>query len=135
MSASDGFHLESLPYVDVPGAAARDVERVFDDDEDRGEHIVLTRGDGSFLHAAGEGEGPYMLVFHDDAANRHYQAHAEFSREEVKDALIDFLNGGPAWWDENDWTEIKHGMPLSLYAGLACLLGAILCGVLAYLFW
>jgi hypothetical protein len=129
------FHLECGPAIDHSNASENDIKRVVALDDERGEHIVLTRDDGSFLHAAGEGEGPYMLVFHDEAAGRHYQAQAELARDQVTEALLDFRRGRTKWWDENDWTEVKHSMPWSLWAGIACLLGAVLCGVLAFLFW
>lgn len=131
----DSLHLECGPDIDQAAPSDHDIKRVVAMGEDRSEHIVLTRHDGSFLHAAGEGEGPYMLVFHDEESGRHYQAHAELSRHAVTEALIDFRRGRSAWWNENDWTEVKHGMPWTLWAGLACLVGGVVCGVLAYLYW
>jgi len=135
MTASEVFHLESVPTVDIPGATEADVDRIFTDEGTRSEHIVLTRGDGSFLHAAGQGDGPYLLVYHDEPTGRHYRAHAELSRNEAKECMIDLLRNRSAWWDDNDWSEVKHSLPWTLWAGLACLVGAVLCGVLAFTFW
>lgn len=129
------FHLECGPDIDELDASEADISRVFAMDDERSEHIVLTRDDGSFLHAAGEGDGPYMLVFHDEPAKRNYRAHAELSREEARDDMLDFFRGGSLWWDENDWTEVKHTFPWTLWAGLACLVAGVLCGVLAFILW
>ena len=62
------YKLECAQSFSSNDASEADVNRAFDDDRIRGEYIILTAPDGSFIQAAGEFEGPYVLEYCDAGA-------------------------------------------------------------------
>ena len=119
----------------VDDAGEGDVRDVFAHPEARGEHVILLREDGSFLHAAGEGDGPFLLIFHEEPVRRSHQAAEPVEREEAEQAFIDYLHGRSAWWDDREWFEVRTSWPITFYLGIACLIFALLLLIAAYLVW
>jgi hypothetical protein len=89
-----------------PDATDQDVEAVFADDELRGEYVVLTAEGGSYIQAAGEGEGPYQLEYRDAEVRKQFQAAQPPEKTDVRGAFLDFLRGGSTW-REREWKEIE----------------------------
>ena len=79
----------------------------FLDDEARGEGIYLESEDGVTLLAAGEGLGPYTLeYFPSPRSGTHLRARDELKKQEVQDAMVDYLRGGSAWRESYAWREV-----------------------------
>jgi hypothetical protein len=79
----------------------------FLDDEARGEGIYLESDDGATLLAAGEGFGPYTLeYFPSPRSGTHLRARDELKKQEVRDAMVDYLRGGSAWRESYTWREV-----------------------------
>ena len=82
------------------GITEEDLLAAFADDEARGEYIFLVNEDGSLLQAVGEGFGPYTLeYFPSERSGTHLRACDELKKQEVRDAMLDYLRGGSAWRD------------------------------------
>jgi hypothetical protein len=109
-----------------PDATAQTLEEVFADDALRGEFITLAADDGTFLQAGGEGHGPYRLEYKE--AGKQFQAAVPLTRQEVKEAFLDYLRGGSDWRAGRDWKELpmRQGCSQPAAALLLLLLGAIL---------
>jgi hypothetical protein len=79
----------------------------FLDDEARGAGIYLESEDGATLLAAGEGFGPYTLeYFPSPRSGTHLRARDELKKQEVRDAMVDYLRGGSAWRESYAWREV-----------------------------
>jgi hypothetical protein len=82
----------SNPKEDV---TKEDLLAAFGDDKARGVYILLRADDGSYIVATGEGWRPYTLEFFPTAASRRYErASGELTKDEVRSAFLDFLEGG-----------------------------------------
>ena len=84
----------------------------FLDDEARGEGISLEGEDGATLLAAGEGFGPYILeYFPSPRSGTHLRACDELKKQEVQDAMVDYLRGGSVWRESYSWPRSKTRSP------------------------
>jgi hypothetical protein len=105
-----------------------DLVRIFGDDHERGEFVILTSDDGSFLQAAGKGWSPYTLEFFPDADSpRYQQATAQLTKDQVRAAFLQFLHNDTAWRASFKWRELadnKGCLPALMWAGIV--LGALL---------
>ena len=90
------------------GITEEDLLAAFADDEARGEYIILSDEDGSLLQAVGEGFGPYTLEFFPgERSGTHLKVCDELKRQEVRDAMLDYLRGGSAWRESHPWREVE----------------------------
>jgi hypothetical protein len=86
----------------------KDLLAAFLDDEARGEAIYLESEDGASLLAAGEGFGPYTLeYFPSPRSGTHLRACDELKKQEIQDAMVDYLRGGSAWRESYPWREVE----------------------------
>jgi hypothetical protein len=86
-----------------------DLVRIFDDDDARGDFVILTADDGSFLQAAGKGWSPYTLeFFREKDAPRYQQATTPLNKDQVRSAFADFLHNGSAWRTSLEWREVAN---------------------------
>ena len=93
----------SNPKEDV---TKEDLLAAFGDDKARGVYIILRADDGSYIQAAGEGWRPYTLEFFPTSASRRYErASGELTKDEVRSAFLDFLEGGTSWRTSYRWEE------------------------------
>ncbi|MEX0728187.1 MAG: hypothetical protein WD065_18100, partial [Planctomycetaceae bacterium] len=99
--------LETAQSIFVKNATQEDIENAFADDFGRGEFIILTADDGSFIQACGEVEGPYTLEYRDALSNKQFTATLELTKEEVKQAFLHYLRGDANWRESHTWNEIE----------------------------
>jgi hypothetical protein len=86
----------------------KELRAAFLDDEARGEGIFLESEDGATLLAAGGGFGPYTLeYFPSPSKGTHLRACDELKKQEVQDAMVDYLRGGSAWRESYAWREVE----------------------------
>jgi len=115
-----------------PGVTGEELRAAFAGDGIRGNCLVLESDDGSALQALGEGFGPYTLEhFPAPRTGTHTRACEELKRQEVLEAMVDFLGGGSAWRDAYLWREVedeKRGIAAEL-AALAAVVSWALVGV------
>ena len=83
-----------------------DIIRAFEDDEKRGEFIILSQGEEVYIQAAGEGFGPYTLEYRDGDEDNHFQCTRELSKPEVQSAFIGYLKGDPSWKSNLEWKPL-----------------------------
>jgi hypothetical protein len=100
------------------------LEEVFADESLRGEFLILEANGDTFLQASGEGEGPYTLEYKE--AGKQFQVMGELTKQEVREAFLDYLHGGSAWRMEHEWKELapRKGC-LKQAAVLLLLLGVV----------
>jgi hypothetical protein len=104
-------------------------EEVFADDSLRGEFIILEADADTFLQAGGEGNGPYTLEYKE--AGKQFQAVGELTKQEVKEAFLDYLQGGTGWRTKHEWKALASRKGCFKQA-TAVLLGLL--GVVAWVF-
>ncbi len=102
------YDLECAQSFHFGDATERDIHHAFDNDAERGEYIILTAPDGSFMQAAGEGKGPYVVEHRDGRSGGHFVAQGEFSKEEVRTAFLQYLRGDESWRAGNDWRPLEE---------------------------
>lgn len=112
------YKLECAQSFSSEDASEADINQAFDDDRIRGEFIILTASDGSFIQAAGEGDGPYALEYREEGASKNYQAVEEFTKEQVRVAFLEYLRGDPGWRSRQDWKPVKSSgcLPTIVFA-------------------
>jgi len=103
------------------------LEEVFADDSLRGEFIILSADDAMILQAGGEGEGPYVLEYREE--RNQFQALAQLTKHEVKEAFLDCLRGGSEWRTKRQWKPLpikkgcfKQAAALLLFLGVVAML-------------
>jgi hypothetical protein len=79
------------------------LEEVFADDTLRGEFVILETDKETFLQAGGEGDGPYTMEYKE--IGNQFQAEGELTKEQVKEAFLDYLRGGSVWRTKHRWRE------------------------------
>jgi hypothetical protein len=84
----------------------RDIDEVFEDDAGRGEFVILQAGEGRYIQAAGEGEGPYVLEYREAGSDAQYRATQPLGKAEVKAVFLDCLRHGSSWKTDRDWKAI-----------------------------
>src|SRR5262245_5491952 len=80
-----GYSIECAESFSSDNASESDIHRAFDDDGIRGEYIILTAPDGSYLQAAGEGDGPYTLEYRNAGESANYRADHEPTKRQVRE--------------------------------------------------
>jgi hypothetical protein len=81
------------------------VEQVFDaDDSLWGEFVILEIDKDTFLQAGGEASGPFNLEYKE--AGKHFHSVRPLSKQEVKEASIDYFRGGSSWRTKHEWKEM-----------------------------
>ena len=122
--------LECAQSISSSNPNSDDIERAFADDHGRGEFIILIADDDSFIQAAGESDGPYVLEYRDAKIDKHFSAVGEFTKEQVKSAFLSYLGGNTDWHDTNTWEELENkgcfGKAAMTILGLAVVTIAIL---------
>ena len=99
--------LETAQSISIKNATKDDIQNAFSDDCGRGEFIILSTDDGSFIQAAGEKDGPYTLEYRDASSEEHFTATEEVMKEEVKSAFLDYLHGRTTWRESRAWNELE----------------------------
>lgn len=117
------YSLECAESFSSSDASDADIRRAFDDDRIRGEYIILTSPDGSYIQASGEGDGPYALEYRNAGDTANFRADAELSKQQVRDAFLQFLRGEEAWRTSRQWmrVQIVDVMKHAKWWRLACL--------------
>jgi hypothetical protein len=87
-------------------ATEQTIEEVFADDTLRGEFVILEpdADQAPFLQAGGEGDGPYTVEYKE--AGKQYQCVRQLTKQEVKEAFLDYFRGGSVWRTRNEWKEM-----------------------------
>ena len=80
------------------------IEEVFFDDSLRGEFVILEADENTFLQAGGEGDGPYTLEYKEPG--KQFRCVRPLTKQEVKEAFLDYLRGGSAWRTQREWKEL-----------------------------
>lgn len=120
-----GFQLQSAGSLSAVDAGDADVRRAFDSDSERGEFVILDAPDGSFMQAAGEGKGPFLLE-HRASSGSHIKAVGQLTKAQVEEAFLSFLHGDEAWRTKLEWEPLKKKAGCLSAAGLlTVLLGLI----------
>ena len=85
-------------------ATEQTIEEVFADDFLRGEFVILQADENTFLQAGGEGDGPYTLEYKEPG--KQFRCVRPLTKQEVKEAFLDYLRGGSAWRTQREWREL-----------------------------
>ena len=99
--------LECAGGISANPVTQMDIERAFDDDKGRGEYIILSQNPDTFMQAAGEGNGPYVLEYRDGEIPAHFQCTMKLVKAQVRDAFIKYFNGDPTWETSYEWEPLS----------------------------
>jgi hypothetical protein len=117
--ATMSYSIECAQSFSSSNASEADVHRAFDDDGIRGEYVILTGPDGSYIQAAGEGDGPYTLEYRNSAEGINYRADTEPTKQQVREAFLQFLRGDTAWRTSRQWkAQSRAGCLAVILVGL-----------------
>lgn len=120
------YSIECAQSYSCDEATEQDVRWAMEHDSERGEFIIVTASDGSFMQAAGEGSGEYQLEFHDAAGESPLHVEQPVTKSQVTEALVSFVREDDQWKQQHNWTK------LDLKSGCT---GAILFALLAPSVW
>ena len=81
------------------------IEEVFADDSLRGEFVILEANEHTFLQAGGEGGSPFTLEYKE--GGKQFQTGGELTKQEVREAFLDYLRGGSGWRTKHEWKELQ----------------------------
>ena len=102
---------QSIGYKKVTEAQLRDA---FRDDKGRGEYIILFRDETGrkcqhYIQASGEDDDPCDLEYRDGGKDHHFRADGEYTKAQVEQAFVWYLNNDNRWRTEFPWQkqEIK----------------------------
>lgn len=98
--------LETEGYGKFVEANEHQLREVFQNDERRGEFVILSQQPEVYMQAAGEGDGPYSLEYRDGDGDRHFAAAGEHRKEDVLRAFLCYLAGDARWRSEFSWEKI-----------------------------
>ena len=93
---------QSLRFAQVTEEQLREA---FRDDARRGEFIILSQQPQTYIQAGGEADGPYRLEYRDGDADHHFQAAADYRKEDVQRAFLWYLAGDTRWQTEFPWRK------------------------------
>jgi PAS domain S-box-containing protein len=91
-------------WVVIGSVTPQALKEVFADDLRRGEFVILEADKNTFLQASGEGDGPFLLEY--KAAGEQYRALDQPTKDEVKEAFLDYLRGGSEWRTRRPWKQL-----------------------------
>ena len=82
----------------------KDIEEFFAEEKLREEFIILSQNDENlYLQAAGEGDENYVLEYRGGSEEQHFRASTLLSKNDVKEAFLDYLQGGTQWRERWTW--------------------------------
>lgn len=99
--------LETEAGLKKPQVLRAHIIAAFQDDERRGEFLILSRAEEVYIQAAGEGFGPYTLEYRDGDADHHFQCTRDLSKAEVQSAFLDYFDGGQYWQTDLEWKPLQ----------------------------
>jgi hypothetical protein len=82
------------------------LRQAFEDDEQRGEFIILGQTEEVYIQAAGEGEGPYSLEYRDGDSDHHFSAGENLHKRDVLHAFLWYLARDGRWRSEFAWEKM-----------------------------
>jgi hypothetical protein len=89
-------------------ATEADLHHAFDDDNARGGHIIFAAPDETYIQAAGEGDGPYVMEYRTAGDTANYHADRQLSKEEVRAAFVQFFRGDSTWRTSRQWKREEN---------------------------
>ena len=101
--------LETAEAIASNNVTKEELINAFKDDANRGEFVILTKGEHFFIQASGEYDGPYIMEYREGDANHHFKCIQDLSKENVQLAFIKYLEGDDSWKTDFEWKllEIK----------------------------
>jgi hypothetical protein len=102
------YHLETAGSLSSDNVTEADIHRAFDDPRARGEYAILTAPDGGFMQAGGEDDGPFVLEHRDAKTEVQIQAQVELTKEQVRQAFLQYLRGGSEWHSAHQWEPLQE---------------------------
>jgi hypothetical protein len=98
--------LESAGSRRFPEVNEQQLRQTFDDDERRGEFVILSQAPEVYLQASGEEDGPYSLEYRAGDADQHFSAAGELRKADVLRAFVWYLAGDARWQSEFSWEKL-----------------------------
>ncbi len=99
--------LETAGYGKLPEINEQQLRQMFDNDERRGEFVILSQEPEVYMQASGDGDGPYCLEYRDGDGDHHFSAAGELRKEDVLRAFLWYLTGDARWRSEFSWEKMS----------------------------
>ena len=103
------MHLETAESIEHKNVTEAQLREAFRDDKGRGEFITLysqgKSGSLYFISAAGEYDDPYVLQYRDGDKKFYYRATGKFTKAQVEQAFLYYLNNDERWRTEFPWQK------------------------------
>lgn len=101
------MRLECAASIESSDATEADIRNAMADDRGRGEFIILSETDQSYIQASGIGDGPYDLEYREGGADRHFRCTRNVTKTEVTDALLKYLGDDDTWKSWFPWMPLR----------------------------
>ena len=100
--------LETAERISSYNVTEEELINAFNDDEGRGEFIILSEREQVYIQASGEGDDPYIIEYREGDADHHFQCVEEISKEQVKSMFLKYLNGDDSWKSDCRWDKLEN---------------------------
>lgn len=97
--------LKTAERISSEHATEEELENAFNDDQGRGEFIILSQSDQVYIQAAGEFNDPYTVEYREGDGDHHFQS-AEVTKEVVKSVFMKYLKGDASWQTDLEWEQV-----------------------------
>ena len=98
--------LETAQRIGSEDVSEEELNSAFQDDQGRGEFIILSQSDDAYIQAAGESDDPYTLEYRD--GGQQYQCVKEVSKEAVQSVFLKYLKGDSSWKSDFEWKQLEE---------------------------
>jgi hypothetical protein len=107
MKQGENMKLETAERIYKDNVTKSDIIQAFQDDEGRGEFIILSQSDQVYIQAGGKDYGPYSLEYRDGDDYHHFQCSRELSKPEVESVFIKYFEGDESWKATLEWKPLE----------------------------
>ena len=99
--------LETAERIGSKNVTIEELNKAFTDDHGRGEFIILSQDKETFIQAAGELDGPYLVEYREGDAKLHYQCPQDLTKTQVQSLFCKYLTDDSSWKTDVTWKPIE----------------------------
>lgn len=100
--------LETAARIGSKNVTEEELANAFQDDQGRGEFMILSQTEQVYIQASGELEGPYVIEYREGDADRHFHCVHEVLKQQVQELFMKYLKGDSSWKTDVEWKHLEN---------------------------